>query len=297
MLAILLALLAGAGFGGSAIFARVSMQKLAPLPTIFISVVVSAIPAMVLALIFARGDIRAAPAAAFLWFVLLGAINFLGGRTQNYQAISRIGASQASIILATSAVFATIFAMGLAGERPHFIVPLGTAGVVIGLVVGTAESIRHGWATNKRALFGYVLAFGAAASYGGTNVIAKELTEDYGSPLMISGFSLLFGVFLLAPIAGRSTFDGLRSLKNDLGTVAFAALSGISSAVAIIALYYALQREDVVVVSPITAAYPLMVLLVARLFISKLERITKRVVAGSVMTILGIIVVIIGSTL
>ena len=249
-----------------------------------------------MALIFARGDIRAAPAAAFLWFVLLGAINFLGGRTQNYQAISRIGASQASIILATSAVFATIFAMGLAGERPHFIVPLGTAGVVIGLVVGTAESIRHGWATNKRALFGYVLALGAAASYGGTNVIARELTEDYGSPLMVSGFSLLFGVFLLAPIAGRSTFDGLRSLKNDLGSVAFAALSGISSAVAIIALYYALQREDVVVVSPITAAYPLMVLLVARLFISKLERITKRVVAGSVITIGGIIVVVIGST-
>ena len=297
MLAILLALLAGAGFGGSTIFARVSMQKLAPMPTILISVVVSAIPAMVLAVIFARGDIRAAPAAAFLWFVLLGAVNFLGGRTQNYQAINRIGASQASTILATSAVFATIFAMAIAGERPHFLVPLGTAGVVLGLAVSTGETIRHGWATNRRALFGYVLAFGAAASYGGTNVLAKELTHDYGSPLMISGFSLLFGIFLLAPVAGKSTVDGLRALGGDRGTVAFAALSGFSSAIAVIALYYALQREDVVVVSPITAAYPLMVLLIVRMFLSQLERITKEVVAGAFLTILGIIVVIVGSTL
>ena len=66
-------------------------------------------------------------------------------------------------------------------------VPLGTAGVVIGLAVGTAESIRQDWATDNRALFGYVLAYGAATSYGGTNVIAKELTQDYRSPLMISG--------------------------------------------------------------------------------------------------------------
>lgn len=297
MLAISLALLAGAGFGGSAIFARVGMQKLSPMPTILISVVVSAIPAMLLAVIFARGDIRAAPAAAFLWFVVLGAVNFLGGRTQNYQAINRIGASQASTILATSAVFATIFAMGIAGERPHFLIPLGTVGVVIGLAVSTGDSIRQGWATDRQALLGYVLAFGAAASYGGTNVLAKELTEDYGSPLMISGFSLLFGVFLLAPVAGRSTVDSLWRLGNERGALAFAALSGLSSVVAVIALYYALQREDVVVVSPITAAYPLMVLLIARMFMSQLERITKQVVAGSFLTIFGIIVVIIGSTL
>lgn len=297
MLAIALALLAGAGFGGSAIFARVSMQKLAPMPTILISVVFSAIPAMILALVFAHGDIRAAPAAAFLWFLLLGAINFIGGRTQNYRAIARIGASQTSTILATSTVFAAIFAISLAGERPNYLVPVGTAGVVVGLVVSTAGSIRQGWGTDKRALLGYVFALGAAAAYGGTNVIAKELTQDYGSPLMVSAFSLLFGIFLLAPIAGPGTIANLRVLRSERGSVAFAAISGISSAVAVIALYYALQREDVVVISPVTSSYPLMVLLVARLFISKLERITREVVAGTFLTIGGVIIVVVGSTL
>ena len=297
MLAISLAILAGAGFGGSAIFARIGMQKLAPMPTIMISVVVSAIPALALAFIFARGDIWAAPAVAFLWMVLLGAANFLGGRTQNYRAISRIGASQTSIILATSAVFSAIFAIGLAGERPHFLIPLGTAGVVLGLVVSTVDSIRQGWATDRRAVTGYLLALFAAASYGSTNVIAKELTEEYGSPLMISAFSLVFGIILLAPIAGRSTISGLRALGNEWGPIIFAALSGLFSAVAVIALYYALQREDVVVISPITAAYPLGVLLIARLFMSNLERVTKRVITGSLLTVSGVIVVVFGSTL
>ncbi len=138
---------------------------------------------------------------------------------------------------------------------------------------------------------------GAAAAYGGTNVIAKELTQDYGSPLMVSGFSLLFGIFLLAPIAGPGTIANLRVLRSERGAVAFAALSGISSAVAVIALYYALQREDVVVISPVTSSYPLMVLLVARLFMSKLERITREVVAGTFLTIGGVIIVVVGSTL
>ena len=77
----------------------------------------------------------------------------------------------------------------------------------------------------------------------------------------------------------------------------FAALSGLSSAVAVIALYYALQREDVVVISPITASYPLGVLLIARLFMSNLERVTGRVIAGSLLTVSGVTVVVFGSTL
>ena len=297
MLAIGLSVLAGVGFGTSAILARVSMQGMKPLASTFISVVVSAIPAVLLALIFAQDDIRAAPPIAFVWFLVLGVVNFLGGRTQNYQAINRIGASQSSTILATSSVFAAIFAMSLAGERPHILVPLGTAAVVLGLIIGSGESIGYGWATDKRALFGYLLALGAAACYGGTNVIAKELTEEYGSPLMISAGSLVFGIILLAPLAGRDALEGLGASNGRRGLVLFAALSGLASAVAVIALYYALQREDVVVVSPITSAYPLLTLLLARLFISQLERVTKRVIAGAVVTVGGVGLVVFGSTL
>ena len=77
MLAVGLFLVAALGFAGAAIFARVGMQGIRPMPGALISVVVSTIPAILLALIFARSDIRALPAIAVLWFLCLGAVNFL----------------------------------------------------------------------------------------------------------------------------------------------------------------------------------------------------------------------------
>ena len=297
MLAVGLSLVAALGFSSAAIFARVGMQGVRPLSGVLISVVVSTVPAVLLALIFARSDIRALPVIAIFWFLCLGAVNFIGGRTQNFRAISLVGASRSSAILGTSAVFATVFAMTITGERPHFLVPLGTGAVVIGLVSSTGGSVRHGWSGDRRALSGYALALVAAASYGGTDVIAKELTEAYGSPLMISAFSLIFGVLLLAPLAGRDALSDIRSAGSDLRFTASAGLSGLCAATAVISLYYALQRSDVVIVAPIVSTNPLMTLLLAQLFISRLERITREVVYGSAVTVGGIILVVFGSTL
>ena len=197
MVAVGLSLLAGLGFGSAAIFARVGMQGVKPLPSTLISSVASFVPSLALALVFAFSDIRSLPPLALLWFLLLGAVSFVGGRAQNYEAINLLGASRSSVIIGTSAVFAAIFAMTLTGERPNALILLGTGGVVVGLAVATGESIRQGWAGNRRSLLGYLMALGAAASYGGTNVLAKELTLEYGSPLMISALSLLFGIILL----------------------------------------------------------------------------------------------------
>ena len=297
MLAIGLSLLAGLGFGSAAIFARVGMQGIKPLSNTLISVIVSSVPAVILALVFARSDIRALPLIAIFWFFCLGAVNFLGGRTLGYQAINRVGASRTAAILGTSAVFSAIFAIGITGERPHFLVLLGTAGVVVGLIITVGESFGRSWTGERRFLVGYLLAFSAAASYGGTNVVAKEMTQAYGSPLMIAAFSLIFGVMLLFPLAGRDTLRDLRAGRSDLTFIVFAGLSGLAAITAVISLYYALQRADVVVVSPIVSVNPLVTLLLAHIFISRLESITKQVVAGINLAVVGVIVVAIGSTL
>ena len=69
---------------------------------------------------------------ALIWFFSLGVLNFLGGRTSSYQAIGRIGASRTAAIQSTAAVFAAVFAITITGERPHFVVLLGTLIVVLG---------------------------------------------------------------------------------------------------------------------------------------------------------------------
>ncbi len=295
--AVALSLLSGLGFGSSAIFARVGMQGVSPLPSTLISVVVSFIPSIILGLVFALSDFRDLPPIAILWFFVLGVVNFLGGRTLNFQAIGRIGASRSGAILGTSAVFATIFAIIFTGERPHFLILIGTAVVVIGLIAALGNSIREGMSADRRAAFGYLIALVAAVCYGGTNVIAKELTQEYGSPLMISSISLIFGIILLWPLAGREAVSALRASRMNPGFAISAGLSGLASATGVISLFFALERADVAVVSPIVSINPVITLVLAQLFISRMENLTKWLFLGVGITVAGVAIVSLGSTL
>ena len=295
--AIALSLLSGFGFGSAAIFARVGMQGMSPLSSTLLSVIVSFCPTVVLALIFAFSDIKALPAVALFWFFLLGVINFLGGRTSSYQAIGRIGASRTAAVQSTAAVFAAIFAITIIGERPHFVVLLGTLIVVSGLTTALGNSLRTGVGVSRGAWIGLGRARVAAASYGGTNVIAKELTEEYGSPLMVSAAGLLFGIILLSPLAGAGMVREVKEAKGNLMFAASAGLSGLAAATGVIALYFALQRNDVTVVSPIVSTNPIFTLVLAQIFISRMENLTKWLFLGVGITVVGVIVVSVGSTL
>ena len=295
--AIALSLLSGLGFGSAAIFARFGMQGISPLSSTLVSVVVSFLPTLLLALIFALSDIKALPAVALFWFFLLGVINFLGGRNFSYQAIGRIGASRTAAVLSTSAMFAAIFAITITGERPHFVVLVGTVVVVLGLTAALGNSIRDGISDNRGVLIGLGLALVAAASYGGTNVIAKELTEEYGSPFMVSAFGLFFGIILLSPLAGIKTIREVRASRGNPVFALSAGLSGLAAATGVGALYFALQRADVTVVSPIVSTNPIVTLVLAQIFISRMENLTKWLFIGVGITVAGVIVVTVGSTL
>jgi len=295
--AIALSLLSGFGFGSAAVLARVGMQGMSPLSSTLLSVVVSFCPTLLLALVFAFSDIKDLPPVALAWFFLLGVVNFLGGRTSSYQAIGRIGASRTAAVQSTAAVFASIFAITITGERPHFVVLLGTLTVVLGLTAAVGNSIRGGVANNRGALIGFGLALVAAASYGGTNVIAKELTEEYGSPLMVSSLGLLFGIILLWPLAGSSTVREVRESRGNMKFVLSAGSSGLAAATGVIALYFALERADVTVVSPIVSTNPIFTLVLAQIFISRMEDLTKWLFLSVGVTVAGVAIVTVGSTL
>ena len=234
---------------------------------------------------------------ALFWFCILGAINFLGGRTSSYQAIGRIGASRTAALQSTAAIFAAIFAITITGERPHFAVLLGTLTVVGGLTAALGNSLRFGVRDSRGVLIGLGLALIAAASYGGTNVLAKELTSEYGSPLMISAGGLFFGILLLSPLAGRGMVHEVNESKRDLKFALSAGFSGLAAATGVISLYFALQRNDVTIVAPIVSTNPIFTLILAQIFISRMENLTKWLFLGVGITVVGVIVVSVGSTL
>ena len=313
MPAIALALLALMGFGSAAIFARVGMQTVGAPTVTIISLCFSFLASGILALVFAVADFGSLPPALLAWCLMLGAFNFLGGRNLSFQAIGRIGAARAGAIVGTSAVFASILAITLTGERPHWIVLAGTLVVVAGLTTALGknllESGRRGAASpaaahpaagagrpGRAALTGYLMAFGAAGCYGTTNVVVKQLTEDV-SPLVVSTISLLFGALMVAPVAGRQAAGRLREARRTPGFLFFAALSGLAAATGVNCTYFALQRAEVVIIAPIVSANPLFTLILAAIFLSRQENVTRWLAVGTAIAVAGVMLVALGSTL
>lgn len=295
MIAIGLALLSALGFGSAAVFARVGMQGIRPIPSTLISAVASFVPSAILAVVFALSDIRALPAIAFLFFLGHGALTFIGGRAQNHVSINLIGAARSSPFLGTTAMFSAIFAVIFFGENLHPVVALGTVGVVAGLILsGGGDLIHRGWQLDGRSVLGYLTGLGAAACYGGSNLAAKAISLEFGSPLMVAAFGTFFGIVVLIPIAGRGAVEGIRTAQQSIVLVG---LSGLAASLGVITLYFALLRSDVVIVAPISSTGPLITLLLAHFFLERLESITRWLLVGTVLAVAGVVLVILGSTL
>ena len=301
MTAIGLSFLAIIGFGSATIFARLGMGRAGPMAIVFISLVTSFAASGILAIIFAFSDFATLPLIVLAWCVMLGAFNFLGGRNLSYLAVGRIGASRAGAIVGTSAVFASILAITITGERPHWVVPIGSVVVVLGLATALGRNIKEtvggDGATSRTALVGYLLAFGAACCYGTTNVVVRALTLDYTSPLVVSTISLLFGMLLVAPVAARQAVAAIPVARQSPGFLVYAGLSGLAAATGVNCTYFALQRAEVVVVAPIVSANPLFTLILASLFLSVQENVNRWLVLGTMITVGGVALVVLGSQL
>ena len=111
------------------------------MPIVFISLCFSFAASGLLALVFAFSEFATMPLVVLAWCVMLGAFNFLGGRNLSYLAVGRIGAARAGAIVGTSAVFASILAITITGERPHWLVLVGTFVVVGGLATALGKNI------------------------------------------------------------------------------------------------------------------------------------------------------------
>ena len=173
LLSLGLACIAVLGFGSSAVLARLGMQAMRPMPSALVSMVASTLLASALALIFELDAIIAMPAIAMVWLLGNGMLSYIGGRSQQYIAISLIGAARVTPIVGSAALFSALFSvtltrMGVPGFNEHLNVLLGvgTVVVVIGLGLTGGNFLRQSWGSDWKSVLGYLLALLAAACYG-----------------------------------------------------------------------------------------------------------------------------------
>ena len=143
----------------------------------------------------------------------------------------------------------------------------------------------------KDAIIGRVFGIGAALAYGLSSVLIRQHVGNLTTPLVGASIALLSGTLSLAVI-------GTRDLKTNITqkqrAVVLLLISGVAAAGGIVTNFFALSLAPVVIISPLQSTSPLFALLFSHLFISHLEKITPRLIVGSILVVAGVILITIG---
>ena len=300
LLSIGLAGIAVLGFGSSAVLARLGMQAIRPMPSSLISLVASTLLAGTLALVFEFDAVIALPAIAVVWLLGNGILSYMGGRSQQYIAISLIGAARVTPIVGSAALFSALFSitltrMGVPGFNEHLTVLLGVGTVVVvaGLVLTSGNFLRQSWGRDWKSVLGYLLALLAAACYGASTLSGRVLSELFGSPLIMAAGSMFFATMLLSPVFGR---EAAQKASSTGWAPLWVFLAGLAAACAVMSLYFAVTREgsNILVLAPIVSCNPLVTMVLVRLFLRQAETITTGLVVGTLMAVGGVAMVVVG---
>ncbi|WP_132061557.1 DMT family transporter [Halorussus amylolyticus] len=223
-------------------------------------------------------------------FVAAGLVGTLFGRIFYYTSIERIGASRSEPLKASQPLHATLVAVLVLGERV-------TAGHVAGILLIVAGVGLISWETarNDRAnaddipRFALALPLAAAFLFGIEPTLAK-LGFAEGTPVLVG--------LAIKTAAATTGFLLYLRFKNDLPTVGdlrtsntrWYLLAGAANTAFLLLYYVALSVSQVSVVVPIIQSSPLIVMILSFAFLSRLERVTWKLVAFASLVVLGAVV-------
>jgi drug/metabolite transporter (DMT)-like permease len=288
MSGILFALSAGAGWAVGAVLARVGLQQIRPSIGTFLSIVASFIVAVAAALIFEFRAFTSLPLQAILYFALAGILSQGAGRYLNFSGIKRLGAARNAPLTATAPLFATIMAVVFLDETVTALILGGILLLVTGVYLLTSGKPIVSGAKKWE----YVFPIGAAACWGGSGVFIKAGVSNLAIPPLAGVPVALFFALLILALPARKDFN--ISLAGNRRSIGLLMLSGVASSLAVIAQYFALSRLPVVIAAPLWSTSPLITILLAHLFLQRLEKITGRVVIGAFLVVIGVVLIIVG---
>jgi transporter family protein len=134
MTGILFALIAASGWGSSAVFTKIALEKIDTRLGTIVSLFFSTIVMFTISLATQIDHFSKLKMPDMIWFFAAGVFTFSLGRLLNYTGISFVGVSKSTPLVGTSTLFATIFAILLLGEKPSPLIGIGVLLVTIGII-------------------------------------------------------------------------------------------------------------------------------------------------------------------
>jgi DME family drug/metabolite transporter len=223
-------------------------------------------------------------------FLLAGFVGTAVGRINNYAGIDHVGTSINSAVIATQPVFATILAFLFLGEQVTIVQVAGIFAVVGGVVMLTFSRGGDvgGWRP-RELLFPLAAAF----AYATGSVIRRfGLQTTPALPLeavALNETAALMGVVGYTVGAGYFRPDSIAAR----GYVYFVG-AGLASATGLLAFFIGLNNGRVAIVTTLVATSTLFATVFSYLGLGDLEEVTRGIVAGAILVVVGVGVIVLG---
>jgi uncharacterized membrane protein len=207
-----------------------------------------------------------------------------------FSGIERVGVSIASSILATIPAFAALIAVVLLNESLSPVLAFGVVMIVAGIIL--FEQDKNG-SKSARDFHGKDIALlFLGALIGAVAITFRKMgLQLLNVPVLgvALGFSSALVVYLLIMACSPKLRAEFSIRMDDLPL--FVA-GGISLSLGWLCIFYALSHGPVVLVAPLTALHPLVVLALSAIFLKDTERITGMTLLGCISVLSGVILII-----
>jgi len=280
---IVLALVSTLGLGGGFVLTQFGLRWIPPSLGAACSIPSSTLLFWCAAPIFVAP--RSADVAAAFLFACIGL--FFPGTVAllNFESNRLMGPNIAGALSSITPVFAVLLAVFLLGETLSSTRMLALAAIVCGVAM---TSWRGDKTWSNRSVWLLALPLTSSAVRGLVQPIIKLGLAWWPNPIaaVVISYTVSSAVLVIAArlrSTSGATFD-------RRGALWFAAV-GICNGLAVLAVYAALGKGPVTVVSPLIAGYPLVTLVLSRLFL-KGEPVGTLLIVGVAVTVGGVILLI-----
>ena len=277
-----LALVSAVFLGTAVVLANVGLRYLHPARGALVSIPATTVAYWLLAPFLLHGE--GWNAAAFAVFAAVGVVFPAVVTLLNFSSNRIAGPTVAGTVSSTTPLFAVLAAILVLGEPLTVTTATGTAAIVLGVVAFTGRGENGARALTALAL---LLPLAGAAIRGGAQAAVKGGLALWPEPFVavLVGYTVSCATIFAA--SRTLVPDGAAPL-NRRGVLWFMSVGACNGA-GILAMYAALARSQVSVVSPLVATYPLFTLALSAAFLRE-EKIGPRVLLGVALTVAGVVV-------
>ena len=291
-MAILFALLSSLFIGLNTIVIKKILSKATPFYTATILTFVSMVIFWILAFLVLPRGLILSNIKANIFFVLAGF--FAPGlvRWFFFTSIDRIGVSISSSILATIPAFASIMAILFLGEKLSLGLAAGIVLIVSGIIIFERDK-KSSQPDRQFSRKNLVIPFMAAVSGAVAITFRKIGLQELDAPVLGAALGFSSAIAMYLGILAMSPKRRKEFVFKPGDFVQFFT-GGLSLAVGWLCLFYALSYGNVILVAPLSALHPLVVLILSAIFLKDVERITTKTVLGCVLVLCGVAFITIG---